>query len=73
MCQHMLLDKVYRKFLKFLSIKIDGNYPTRGVEMESLHQRHQMSSLSVRRDPQAANFLYKLIHNKIDCPFIITD
>ncbi|KAJ3656334.1 hypothetical protein Zmor_015418 [Zophobas morio] len=72
MCQHMLLDKVHRKFLKFLSFKIDGNYPARGIEMESLLQRHKMSSLMVRRDLHAANFLCKLIHNKIDCPYLLS-
>ena len=68
----MLLDKVQRKFLKFLSFKLDGTYPNRGTDTNGLLQRHNISSLCVRRDQHAASFLAKLIRNKIDCPLLLS-
>ncbi|KAJ3649997.1 hypothetical protein Zmor_021710 [Zophobas morio] len=65
--QHMVLDRILKKFLKFLSFKCDGTYPERGTDMSLLLQRHQMSSLSSRRDFYCARFLAKLVSNEIDC------
>ena len=63
----MVLDRILKKFLKFLSFKCDGTYPERGTDMSLLLQRHQMSSLSSRRDFYCARFLAKLVSNEIDC------
>ena len=63
----LVLEKIQRRFLKYLCFKIDGNYPERGVDYNSLLSRHQILSLSNRRDIHSARFLWKLIHGKIDC------
>ncbi|KAJ3655417.1 hypothetical protein Zmor_014549 [Zophobas morio] len=63
------LERVQRKFLKYISFKIDGSYPERGIDYSSLLHRHGLSSLSDRRGFQCSKFMLKLITNKIDCPY----
>ncbi|KAJ3661763.1 hypothetical protein Zmor_006148 [Zophobas morio] len=72
MTQYMVPDKIHRKFLKYLSYKLNGIYPSRGIPMDSLLIRHNMTSLSARRDVNCANFLVKLISNKVDCSYILS-
>ncbi|KAJ3640833.1 hypothetical protein Zmor_027371 [Zophobas morio] len=72
LCQHMPLDRIHRKFLKYLSYKLDGFYPSRGCDMVILLQRHGLMSLSSRRDGQCANFIVKLINNRIDCASLLS-
>ncbi|KAJ3665900.1 hypothetical protein Zmor_001364 [Zophobas morio] len=60
------LDKIHRRFLKFLSFKVNGIYPEIGIDQPQLLHRHDMVSLSYRRDT------YKLLHNQIDCEFLLS-
>ena len=66
------LDKIHRRFLKFLSFKVDGIYPEIGIDQPQLLHRHDMVSLSYRRDQSYAKFVYKLLHNQIDCEFLLS-
>lgn len=61
-----LIEKVQRRFLKYISLKIDGTYPLVGVPNDTLLQRHHMNSLNSRRDCYAVMFVHKLINNNID-------
>lgn len=69
---HMLPDKIFRKFLKFLSFKMDQTYPERGISQEELLSRHQMTSLTARRDMQSAKFLLKIVKNEVDAPSLLS-
>lgn len=62
----LLLENVQRKFLKFLTFKVDGQYPYRGIDQEYLLGRFNLHSLQYRRTLAAVIFLYKLLHSKID-------
>lgn len=59
------IEKVQRRFLKYMSFKIDGVYPTRGVDYSELLNRHNVSSLSQRREIQGAHFVWKLVNGFI--------
>ena len=71
-CQKLLVDRVHRRFLKFLSFKMDGQYPQRGTCQDELLRRHNFPSLEHRREFHSAIFLQKLIKNKIDSPFLLS-
>nr|CAH7725950.1 unnamed protein product [Callosobruchus chinensis] len=67
-CTHVeMLESIQRKFLKYLSFKVDGIYPERGISQRSLRERFNFDSLELRRGNSALVFLYKLLHNSIDC------
>ena len=65
------VEKIQRKFLKFLSFKVDGTYPARGTEYTVLLNRFNFHSLELRRNCSAVSFMYKLLHSEIDCPEIL--
>lgn len=65
------LEKVQRKFLKFLSFKREGLYPPRGFDNLVLLQRFNMEPLRLRRVNCGLIFLYKLLNNKIDSPSLL--
>ena len=67
----IVLDKIHRRFMKFLSFKVDGIYPEIGIDQRQLLHRHDMVSLSYRRDQSCAKFVCKLLHNQIDCEFLL--
>lgn len=62
-----IIEKVQRKFLKFLSFKIDGIYPANGIENRALCDRFEVKSLELRRTQAGLVFLHKLLHNKVNC------
>lgn len=66
-CHKTSIERVQRKFLKYLAYKIDGVYPERGVSNTILCERMHFVSLESRRICASLSFLYKLLHNKIDC------
>lgn len=68
----LTIEKVQRKFLKFLSYKTDGIYPERGFDHAILLDIFKFDSLEMRRCCSSLTFLYKLLHNKIDCPIIVS-
>lgn len=65
------LENIQRRFLKFLSFKIDGQYPHIGIPQQNLLNRFSVLSLHDRRKTQSLIFLNKLINNKIDCPQLL--
>lgn len=65
--QEVAVENVQRKFLKFLQYKISGVYPVRGYAQHLLLNAFNIQSLHLRRVLFAVSFIYKLIHNKIDC------
>lgn len=65
------LEKIQRKFLKFLSFKIDGTYPKQGFPQELLLQRFDQQYLSLRRKCNSVVFLQKLIDSTFDCPELL--
>lgn len=66
------LENVQRKFLKFLSFRIDGVYPLRGTDHAQLLTRHNFTPLRTRRILISITFLFKLLHNLIDSPFLLS-
>lgn len=63
----ILLDSIHRRFLKFLSFKLDGTYPEVGTSQDELLARHNIVALNIRREHICLNFLDKLLSNRIDC------
>ncbi|CAH1983476.1 unnamed protein product [Acanthoscelides obtectus] len=47
-----VVDKLQKKFLKFLCFKIDGIYPTRGTEYNILLHKFGIQSLEQRRNKE---------------------
>ena len=66
------LEKVQRKFLKYLTYRIDGIYPAQGCDHHQLLDRFAFKSLHERRELLSVKFLYKLLHNEIDCSEILS-
>ena len=69
--QALHLDRVQRRFLNYASFKLDNIYPGRDVDSQSLLERHDIMSLASRRIFSSARYMWMLIHNKIDAPFIL--
>ena len=66
------LENVQRKFLKFTSFIVEGTYPDRGFPQAVLLQKFELDSLNTRRKIIAITFLYKLLHNEIDCVSLLS-
>ena len=66
------LETVQRKYLKFLCYRLDGFYPERGIDHLNLLNRFGFTSLEVRRIVAVVKFSYNLMHNKIDCPELLS-
>lgn len=67
-CHKFALERVQRKFLKFLTFRKTGTYPPRGYDNQLLLREFSMTSLETRRGVLGVTFLHKLLNNKIDCP-----
>lgn len=65
------IDKVQKKFLKFLSFKSSGVYPPRGCNYADLLCTFDFVSLEKRRNQAAVLFLHKLLNCRIDCPDLL--
>lgn len=65
------IENVQRKFLKLLSFKLDGVFPSRGVCHSDLLEKHDISSLQTRRDLHALVFLFKIVNNLLDSAEIL--
>ena len=72
-CQKLVIERVQRKFLKYLAFKTDGIYPERGISYSYLTDRFNVTSLDHRRICISLVFLHKLLHNMIDCPVLLSD
>ena len=66
------LEKIQRRFLKYLMFRADGNYPPRGFPHVSLLQIFHIDDLNTRRVKAALNFLKKLIAFDIDCSYLLS-
>lgn len=67
------LEYVQRKFLKYLSFKLDGIYPPRGCDHNLLLQRFNFLSLKHCVILSSQLFLFKLCCNKIDAPDLLCE
>src|SRR3978361_1267107 len=65
------LERVHRKFLKFLAFCYDETYPVRGFPQDLLLERFSLPALEQRRGSFSLVFLYKLLHGRRDCGQII--
>lgn len=65
------LENVQRKFLKLLYFKSNGIYPPIGYPQQHLLSTFGMSSLDDRRQYFSQVFLYKVVHNILDCQEIV--
>lgn len=72
LCHISALENIQRKFLKLLMFREDGLYPERGYDHILLLNRYNVKSLETRRKCSSISFLYKLIHNAIDCPSLLS-
>jgi hypothetical protein len=66
------LEKVQRRFLKFLAHRIDGTYPERGRSQSELLERFECQDLKTRRVKASMSFLRNLIHYRIDCSNLLS-
>ena len=71
--QHQLaVERVQRRFLKYLTFKQTGTYPARGVDYAALLLRHDIQSLQMRREIRSRTFLDRLVQGFIDCPSLLS-
>lgn len=70
--QKSALENIQRKFLKLLVFIEDGFYPERGYDHTLLLSRYDVQSLESRRKCSSIAFLYKLLHNSIDCTTLLS-
>lgn len=65
------LEKVQRRFLKFLAFKVDGIYPPIGFPHNELLEKFSVDSLENRRQISDVMFVYKIINGEVDCSDIL--
>lgn len=66
------IERVQRKFLKYLLFKATGSYPVRGTDYKLLLDRFGFESLEHRRLLSSLTCLFKILHNSIDCPSLLS-
>lgn len=72
LCYQLHIERLQRKFLKYLSFKLDGFFPPRGIDYGQLLGRHNFQSLSSRRDAHGARFVWKLVRGMVDSSFLLS-
>ena len=65
------IEKVQKRFLKYLNFKAEGYYPERGSDYNILLNRFQFESLKTRRIYASLVFLFKLLRGGVDCPDLL--
>lgn len=70
--QAVPIERVQRRFLKFLSFRVSGQYPMRNIDYAILLNEHGMLALSERRKLHSAKFLYKLVNGFVDCADLLS-
>ena len=68
-----VLERVQRRFLKYLHFKTNGVYPERGISQIQLLSNFDYHLLSSRREFVSVVFLYKILNNQIDSPSLLTE
>lgn len=67
----LAVERVQRKFLKYLYFKTYGSYPERGYSGDLLRQEFGLVSLEKRRVMFGLSFLVNLVRRTIDCPALL--
>ena len=65
------IEKVQRRFLKYLVFRIDGIYPIRNIPQKLLLSRFSILSLECRRIINLVMFLHSLVNNRLDAPSLL--
>lgn len=65
------LERVQRRFLKYISFRKDGFFPERGFSQSLLLERFSINSLQHRFKIQCVIFFQKLINAKYDCSAVL--
>lgn len=65
------IERIQRRFLKFLFFKTNGVYPMIGYPHQTLLDLFQCVSFEDRINVASLKFFYKIAHNFIDCPDIL--
>ena len=65
------LERVLRRFLKYLCYRVDGTYPPVGYSYCRLLERFSFQSLSERNKTAKIIFLYKILNSVFDCPCLL--
>lgn len=65
------LERIQRRFLKYLAFRKDGVYPAIGFPHDVLCERFTIEPLMRRRRMFDILFVFKTIHNLYDCPSIL--
>lgn len=65
------IEKIQRRFVKYVWFRSDGIYPQRGIQSDLLLNRYNMVSLAQRRNLATVIFLYKLLNNQLDCAYLL--
>mgnify|MGYP005983473333 CR=1 FL=1 len=66
------LERIIRKFLKYLSYREDGVYPPIGMPQQDLLNRYNFTSFLNTCKRFYMVFLFKLLHNGVDCPILLS-
>ena len=66
----ILIDKIQKKFLKYLYYRQTGTYPN-DIEYEFLMQLFKFKSLKERRTIATLKELYKVVSNIVECPELL--
>ena len=66
------LERIIRKFLKYLSYREDGVYPPIGMPQQDLLNRYNFTSFLNTCKRFYMVFLFKLLNNGVDCPIILS-
>src|SRR5699024_7117803 len=61
------LEKIQRRFLKYIVFSADGVYPPRGIFNDYLLQKCEFHSLLHRRTITAVTMLYNILHSSVVC------
>lgn len=65
------LERIQRRFLKFLTFRVDNYYPNRGYDHKLLLERFKIQPLHTRRILHSLSFLFKLFHANVDSPSLL--
>jgi hypothetical protein len=66
------LESLQRKFAKYLLFKLIAEFPPRGTPNSVLYNMTNLRSLNMRRNDSFLIFLYKIIHDIINSPFLLS-
>lgn len=67
-----MVERLQRKFLKYLTFRCDGQYPAQGIEYGDLLERHNFAALKDRRKTLSAAFMGNILVGNIDAPDLLS-